>query len=94
MKTLRLILAMLMLCIYTQATNAFNLGWFQVDFADNVCKVNTESFDLIEVRVKHRTKHREITYYCIDNSMNAVAFRLYQADNGRFIRLTKLTCNK
>lgn len=85
-------LVALLLPVLAHDAQALDLGIMQVNFDAKQVRYANAAYELVEVNVKQKCRHREVTYICIDSSLHAVAFRLYQADNGKFIKLVKMTC--
>lgn len=87
------IITILFLAI-TFMANAMQTKFFSVDFDKMALTHSGEEFELVEVNNKVVKNGREVTYFCIDKGLHAVAFRLYVNDHGQFTDFQKCVSNK
>lgn len=70
-------------------SQAFDIKVLKVDFDTSVVTYNNENYTLVEVKQKVKFSHREITYLCYNEKLQAVAFRLFVKDDGSYIKLQR-----
>lgn len=70
-------------------SQAFDIKVLKVDFDTSVVTYNNENYILVEVKQKVKFSHREITYLCYNEKLQAVAFRLFVKDDGSYIKLQR-----
>lgn len=91
----KIVLIMLLLAsVITTDASAFETKFLSVNFATMELKHKGEIYTLIEIHNKVKRTWREVTYRCMDERANAVVFRLYVDDFGRYLKLQKVNAKK
>lgn len=75
--------------LHITLSQAFDIKVLKVDFDTSVVTYNNENYTLVEVKQKVKFSHREITYLCYNEKLQAVAFRLFVKDDGSYIKLQR-----
>lgn len=78
----------------TLMASAMQTKFFSVDFDKMELTQDGQEYELVQVNNKVVKNGREVTYFCIDKDLHAVAFRLLVNAKGEFVDFQKCVSNK